>query len=85
LGGDSLRATQLITRVCASLSINMPIVTVFKSPTIAELAVEVSRYQMEQWDSDSMLDILAQIEALSDEKQEKSFQKNVPIQKQKRN
>jgi len=31
---------------CASLSINMPIVTVFKSPTIAELAVEVNRYQM---------------------------------------
>ena len=85
LGGDSLRATQLITRVCASLSINMPIVTVFKSPTIAELAVEVNRYQMEQWDSDSMLDILAQIEALSDERQEKSFQKNAPIQKQKRN
>jgi len=27
-----------------------------------------------------MLDILAQIEALSDERQEKSFQKNAPIQ-----
>jgi hypothetical protein len=60
-------------------------VTVFQAPTIAELAVEVSRYQTEQWNSDSMLDALAQIEALSGEKTEQSLQKNAPIQKQKRN
>jgi hypothetical protein len=59
----------------------MPIVTVFQAPTIAELAVEVSRYQMQQWNSDSMLDMLTQ----SGERQEKSRQKNGSIQKQKRN
>ena len=85
LGGNSLLATQLITRIGAALFINMPIVTVFQAPTIAELAVEVSRHQTQQWNSDSMLDILAQIEALSDEDVEKSRQKNNPIQKQKRN
>jgi oxalate---CoA ligase len=85
LGGDSLLATQLITRIGASLFINMPIVTVFQAPTIAELALEVSRCQTEQWNSASMLDVLAQIETLPDENQEKSLRKNAPIQKQKRN
>ena len=40
----------------------------FSAPTIAELAIEVNRYRMEQWNSDSMLDILAEIEALPDER-----------------
>ena len=84
LGGDSLLATQLVTRIGASLFINMPIVSVFQAPTIAELAIEVNRHQMEQWNSDSMLDILAQIEALPDERHEKSLKNNAPIQKQKR-
>ncbi|HEY5141456.1 MAG TPA: phosphopantetheine-binding protein [Methylococcales bacterium] len=85
LGGDSLLATQLVTRLGASLFINMPIVTVFQAPTIAELAVEVNRYQREQWNSDSLLEVRPQIEALPDERQQKSHRKNAsPIQKQKR-
>lgn len=85
LGGDSLLATQLVTRICASLFINMPIVTVFQAPTIADLALEVLKYQSQHWNSDSILDTLAQIEALSGEKTGQSFQKNGPIQKLKRN
>jgi len=85
LGGDSLLATQLVTRLGASLFINMPIVTVFQAPTIAELAVEVNRYQREQWNSDSLLEVRPQIEALPDERQQKSHRKNASqIQKQKR-
>ncbi len=85
LGGDSLLATQLVTRLGASLFINMPIVTVFQAPTIAELAVEVNRYQREQWNPDSLLEVRPQIEALPDERQQKSHRKNAsPIQKQKR-
>jgi len=41
LGGDSLRATQVISRVRALLSVNLSIATVFRKPTVAELAEEI--------------------------------------------
>jgi acyl-CoA synthetase (AMP-forming)/AMP-acid ligase II/acyl carrier protein len=41
LGGDSLRATQVINRVRDLFEINLPIATIFRKPTVAELAVEI--------------------------------------------
>jgi oxalate---CoA ligase len=42
LGGDSLRATQVVTRIAAVFDIELPNVVVFRSPTIAELAGEIA-------------------------------------------
>ena len=41
LGGDSLRATQVISRVRSLFSVNLSIVTVFRKPTVAELSKEI--------------------------------------------
>jgi acyl-CoA synthetase (AMP-forming)/AMP-acid ligase II/acyl carrier protein len=41
LGGDSLRATQVISRVRAMFDLNLSIATVFRKPTVAELAAEI--------------------------------------------
>jgi acyl-CoA synthetase (AMP-forming)/AMP-acid ligase II/acyl carrier protein len=38
LGGDSLRATQVLSRVRAAFEVNLPIAIVFTKPTVAELA-----------------------------------------------
>jgi aryl carrier-like protein len=43
LGGDSLRATQVINRVRALCKVNLSIATIFRKPTVAELAVEIVR------------------------------------------
>ncbi|MGH7797423.1 MAG: AMP-binding protein [Candidatus Binatia bacterium] len=43
LGGDSLRATQVINRVRALFKANLSIATIFRKPTIAELAMEIAQ------------------------------------------
>jgi acyl carrier protein len=41
LGGDSLRAMQVISRVRSLFSINLPIATLFLKTTVAQLAEEI--------------------------------------------
>jgi acyl carrier protein len=43
LGGDSLRATQIIGRVRARLEVDLSIAAVFRNPTVADLAMEIVR------------------------------------------
>lgn len=43
LGGDSLRATQIINRFRAQFEVNLSIATIFRKPTVAELAAEIVR------------------------------------------
>ncbi|MGH7887262.1 MAG: non-ribosomal peptide synthetase, partial [Candidatus Binatia bacterium] len=43
LGGDSLRATQVISRIRATLDVNLSIAMVFRRPTVRELAAEIVR------------------------------------------
>ncbi|MGH8728228.1 MAG: AMP-binding protein [Burkholderiales bacterium] len=42
LGGDSLRATQVMVRVFSVFGIDLPNVAVFRKPTVAELAAEIA-------------------------------------------
>ena len=43
LGGDSLRAFQVISRIRAMFDVNLSIATVFAKSTVAELADEIGR------------------------------------------
>ncbi len=43
LGGDSLRAFQVLARICSGLDVNLSIATLFYRATVAELAEEVRR------------------------------------------
>jgi acyl carrier protein len=66
LGGDSISGTQVILRLQAGTQVGLPMVALFHNPTVAELSgyIEVPA---EFIDSDAMLDILAELEMLSDE------------------
>jgi acyl-CoA synthetase (AMP-forming)/AMP-acid ligase II len=67
LGGDSLLGTQLISRINSTLATELTPVTVFHAPTISELSVEILKQQTEQMGSESMLDLLSEIEKLTDD------------------
>ena len=66
LGGDSLSATQVLSRINPAFQVNLPIITLFRRPTVAELAGEIA---MSRNARDQMLtaDILAELATLSDE------------------
>jgi acyl-CoA synthetase (AMP-forming)/AMP-acid ligase II/acyl carrier protein len=66
LGGDSLRATQVISRVRAAFQVNLPIVMLFRKPTVVELADEIVK-SAEAIDQTLIAEILAELGTLSEE------------------
>ena len=66
LGGDSLRATQVISRVRAAFQVNLPIVTLFRNPTVAGLADEIAK-SAEAINQALISEILAELKTLSQE------------------
>ncbi|MTJ51847.1 SDR family oxidoreductase [Anabaena sp. UHCC 0253] len=68
LGGDSLTGTQLLSKLKQTFAMNLPISTVFESPTVAQLAELIdSKQESGQDDMDKINDILNMMELLSDD------------------
>lgn len=70
LGGDSLRATQVVSRIRSIFQTNLNIVTVFEKPTVSELA-EVVAASSGLKDQDVLSGIIGEIEKLTDEEARK--------------
>jgi acyl carrier protein len=48
LGGDSLLATQLVSQVRSVFEVELPLVELFRHPTLAELAASIEEAMIEQ-------------------------------------
>jgi acyl transferase domain-containing protein/acyl carrier protein len=71
LGGDSLFATQLVSQLCKNFQIELSYNSFFSSPTIAELAEEISQKLAEQVEQDQLAKALVEIEQLSEDETHK--------------
>jgi acyl carrier protein len=67
LGGDSLIATQVCSRVRRQFAVALPLQALFASPTVAALAMEVVRNQAETAGGEHLADLIDRLESLSDE------------------
>jgi amino acid adenylation domain-containing protein len=66
-GGHSLLATKVVSRIEKSFHVNLPLRALFEAPTIADLAIEIGKRQLEQEDGDEIRQMMSQMEQLSDE------------------
>ncbi|MGH7794615.1 MAG: phosphopantetheine-binding protein [Candidatus Binatia bacterium] len=66
LGGHSLAATQVVSRVIHRFKLEMPLQALFQSPTIAEMAQAITESQARKLNETELKHTLAELESLSD-------------------
>lgn len=71
LGGDSILAAQIVNRVREAMQVELSFLIFFQQPTIANMAVKIAQIQAEALESEELRDLLANIEALSEEETQK--------------
>jgi amino acid adenylation domain-containing protein len=67
LGGHSLLATQVIARMCTVFGVQLPLRTLFETPTVEALAVAVDEARKERPADDDLGQMLNELDGLSDE------------------
>jgi acyl carrier protein len=65
LGGDSLAALQLMSRLRETFDVEPPLARFFESPTIASVALLVVQQLAESTDSSALSEILREVERSS--------------------
>jgi amino acid adenylation domain-containing protein len=67
LGGDSLVAAQIISRVVSRFQLDLPIKLLFDSPTIAEMAAVIGGANAGKFDEDEVERIVSELESVSED------------------
>jgi acyl carrier protein len=75
LGGHSLKATQVISRVREALRLDLSLRVLFEAPTVAELASRVEQSISEAGELEELARNIAEVEALSEEEIERQLEK----------
>lgn len=67
LGGHSLSASRVVSRVISQFQLEMPLQSLFQSPTIADMAAVIAAHQGKTLDEQGLTTLLDELESLSEE------------------
>ncbi len=67
LGGHSLTATRVVSRVVNQFQLEIPLRSLFESPTVAEMASMITAHQGKTLDAQDLTTLLKELESLSEE------------------
>jgi acyl carrier protein len=65
LGGHSLAATRVVSQILKTFQLELPLQSLFQSPTVAEMAVVIMERQGKKLDEQELNRMLAELESLS--------------------
>jgi acyl carrier protein len=67
LGGHSVAATRVVSRVIRTFQVEVPLQALFAAPTVAEMAAVVTQHQAKKLGEQDLNRILAELESLSED------------------
>jgi amino acid adenylation domain-containing protein len=76
LGGHSLAATRVVSRVMEQFQLEIPLQALFQSPTVAEMASVIVEHRYRKLGKNELENILNELEALSDEEAKRLVSKD---------
>lgn len=71
LGGHSLMATQIISRVINRFRVELPVKSLLEAPTVAEMAAVIAEHEGKKLGQTEMESILTELESLTEEEAER--------------
>src|SRR3990172_6913022 len=71
LGGHSLAATRVVSQVIKKFQLEIPLQSLFQSPTVATMAAVIAKHQGKNLGDEELASILTELETLSDEEAER--------------
>ena len=77
LGGHSLAASRVISRVIRTFQLELPLKFLFASPTVAEMATVISQYQAKAASQEALERMLHEVESMSEEEAQSSLHKKI--------
>jgi acyl-coenzyme A synthetase/AMP-(fatty) acid ligase/acyl carrier protein len=75
LGGHSLAAMRVVSRVIIQFQLDVPLQSLFQSPTVAEMATVITQNQTKQASDTDLAQMLREVEALTEEEAQKQLAK----------
>jgi acyl carrier protein len=71
LGGHSLAATRVVSQVIKNFQLELPIQSLFESPTVADMAAVINQHREARITEEELERLLAEVESMSEEEAKK--------------